>query len=240
MLLEVIATTLQEAKTAARHGADRIELVTALTEGGLTPSIGTTASVLEQVDIPVRIMVRPHSRGFVYDADDLQVMRREIRHIRHAGGSEIVLGVLRADRTIDTDSLEELLAEAEGMKVTFHRAFDEVPNQLEALRTLTRYPQITDVLTSGGRATALDGAEQLYHLHREAAATSIQLLAGSGLSATNAASFMRQTGIHRLHVGTAVRTGGQALAAIEPERVATIRELMLKRTFGADGYSFRL
>ena len=226
MLLEVIATTLQDAIAAERQGADRIELVTALTEGGLTPSIGTIASVLEQADIPVRIMVRPHSCGFVYDADDLLVMRREIRHIRQVGGQEIVIGMLRDDRTIDTESLEELLTEAEGMEVTFHRAFDEVPDQLEALHTLLRYPQITDVLTSGGRATAPEGAEQLCRLHREAAVTSIQILAGSGLSAANVIDFMQHTGIHRLHVGTAVRTGGQALAGIDPERVAAIRELM--------------
>lgn len=226
MLLEIIATTLQEARTAERHGADRIELVTALTEGGLTPGIGTVASILETVAIPVRVMVRPHSCGFVYDADDLRVMRSEIRHIRQAGGQEIVIGMLRADRTIDTDMLEELLNEAEGMKVTFHRAFDEVPDHLEALHTLLRYPQITDVLTSGGRATAPEGAEQLCRLHREAATTSIHILAGSGLSAANVTDFMRHTGIHRLHVGTSVRTGGQALAGIEPERVAAIRALV--------------
>ncbi|MFS0728212.1 copper homeostasis protein CutC [Paenibacillus sp. 1P07SE] len=227
MLLEVIATTYEDAVIAERNGADRIELITAFTEGGLTPSIGTVAAVLEEVRIPVRVMVRPHARGFMYSADDIRIVRSDIEQIRSVGGREIVLGLLRSDRTIDLKGLEELLAAAKGMKATFHRAFDEVRDQHEALSLLMQYPQITDILTSGGQSTAPEGAARLRSLHAAASATgSIGILAGSGLSAANIADFMQQTGIRRLHVGTSVRRAGSPLTEIEPERLQAIRAIM--------------
>lgn len=64
VLLEVIGTTREEVVTAARNGADRIELITAITEGGLTPSLGLVQEAVEAVDIPVNVMIRPHSRSF--------------------------------------------------------------------------------------------------------------------------------------------------------------------------------
>ena len=59
VLLEVIATTVADARAAAQAGADRLELVTAMGEGGLTPGIGLVAAVVEAVAIPVNVMVRP-------------------------------------------------------------------------------------------------------------------------------------------------------------------------------------
>ncbi len=85
-LLEVIATTVADARAAERRGADRIELISAMGEGGLTPSLGLIETVTEAVAIPVNVVVRPHSRSFVYDADDYAVMLRNVRAIDAADG----------------------------------------------------------------------------------------------------------------------------------------------------------
>ena len=96
VLLEVIATTVADARLAAQAGANRLELVTAMGEGGLTPSLGLIEAVVAAVTIPVNVIVRPHSRSFVYDADDYarhaarrargQSGGRERRCDRHAEG----------------------------------------------------------------------------------------------------------------------------------------------------------
>ena len=125
MMLEIIATSVADAIAAERSGADRLELCAALSEGGLTPSLGLVEAVVQAVDIPVHVIVRPHSRTFQYDESDLAVMLADIRYIKQAGAAGIVIGVLNEDNKVNTEALSRLLKEAGEMKVTFHRAFDE-------------------------------------------------------------------------------------------------------------------
>lgn len=212
MLLEVIATTLSDAVLAERNGADRIELITGISEGGLTPSLGLIEKVRDAVSIPVRVMVRPHARSFYYDKDDIDTMERDIQHIASVGGLSVVMGMLRSDGTVDEELLQRLLHAAKGLEVTFHRAFDEVRDQFEALKVLERYPQITDILTSGGQSTAPKGAERIVQLEQLTSERSISILAGSGLSADGLSDFIKQTGVGRVHFGSAVRVDGSAEA----------------------------
>ncbi|WP_379135718.1 copper homeostasis protein CutC [Paenibacillus sp. sgz500958] len=226
MLLEVIATTLGDAVTAERGGADRIELITGILEGGLTPSLALIEKVREAVSIPVRVMVRPHARSFQYDAGDLEVMKRDIEHISSVGGLGVVLGVLDSHGEVDEVMLNLLLDAAAGLEVTFHRAIDEVHDQGKALTILSRYPQITDVLTSGGCRTAPEGADRLAELNSLAAGSSISILAGAGLNADALESFLRQTGISRVHFGSAVRVDGDPLKPVDLEKVREIRRIL--------------
>lgn len=176
----------------------------------------------------MRVMVRPHARSFVYDASDVETMLRDIRHIARVGGLSVVMGMLREDRTIDEELLSRLLERAAGMEVTFHRAFDEVPDQLEALEVLKRYPQITDILTSGRTAAAgtPGGMVRLAVLERLSAGSSLSILAGSGLNAADLKDFVTRTGVRRVHFGSAVREDGDPLKPVDPERLAAIRTLL--------------
>lgn len=227
MLLEVIATTVNDAVTAERHGADRIELITGMLEGGLTPSLGLIEAVREAVSIPVKVMVRPHAQSFCYDAEDVALMLRDIRHIWAVGGLSLVIGMLRVDRSIDKELLERVLEAADGMDMTFHRAFDEIPDQLAALNVLSRYKQITDVLTSGGKATAPEGAERIAVLQR---LSSIQrqpsILAGSGLTAEGLKDFLEKTAVRSVHFGSAVRVDGNPLRPVDPGRLEAVRQIL--------------
>ncbi|AJS61635.1 copper homeostasis protein [Paenibacillus sp. IHBB 10380] len=226
MLLEVIATTVGDAIMAERGGADRIELITGISEGGLTPSLALIEKVREAVSIPVRVMVRPHARSFQYDEEDIETMRRDIVHIGSVGGLDLVMGMLRHDGTVDEENLKILLDAANGIKVTFHRAFDEVRNQAEALDVLSQYPEITDILTSGGCKTAPEGADQLAKLVRLTAGQSISILAGAGLTEQGLESFLRQSGVSRVHFGSAVRQDGDPLKPINPEYLQHIRTII--------------
>ncbi|MCM3341398.1 copper homeostasis protein CutC [Paenibacillus sp. MER TA 81-3] len=223
IVLEVIGTTLQEVKTAAQHGADRIELITGITEGGLTPSIGLIEEASAAVDIPVNVMVRPHSRSFVYDADDMRTIVEDVRRIRQTGANAIVFGALTPGGKVDVPALEHVLEAADGMQMTFHRAIDEANDIYEALDVLLAYPQITTVLTSGGKPSALDARAELAAMVRQAEGSKLVILAGSGLKQDAVSSFVRDTGVQQVHFGSNVRVNGQALSPIDPGRLRTLK-----------------
>jgi len=217
MILEVIATCVDDALTAEAAGADRLELITAFTEGGLTPGIGLVEQTVKTVGIPVFVMVRPHSRSFVYSAHDIGTMQAEIRAIAAAGAAGVVLGALTPDGRVDEAALEALLPWADGLEVTFHRAFDELEDRLAGLRTLARYPQITRVLTSAGAGSAMDAASALRALAEESARLQgPNILAGGGLKPQGIREFVAASGVEEVHFGTAVRRGRDALSPIDP------------------------
>ncbi|MBW4081505.1 copper homeostasis protein CutC [Paenibacillus sp. S150] len=226
MLLEVIATTVKDAVIAERYGADRIELITGIREGGLTPSLGLIEGVREAVGIPVRVMVRPHARSFRYDEADTQTMLRDIRHIAAVGGLSLVMGMLRPDGAVDEELLKRLLQAADGLEVTFHRAFDEAEDQIAALEIIKRYPQITDVLTSGGQNTAPEGAERIAVLERLSSMSPVSILAGSGLTADGLRDFVIRTAVSRVHFGSAVREDGDPLKPVDPARLQAVRSIL--------------
>jgi len=222
MILEVIATCMEDALIAEASGADRIELITAITEGGLTPGIGMVEQVSRAVQIPVHVMIRPHSRTFVYNQLDLDTMTAEIQAVAATGAAGIVIGALTADGEIDEPALIELLAVAGGLQVTFHRAFDELSDQLAGLQTLNRYSQVTRVLTSGGVKPALQAIGEIRALVDSAKGSGIRILAGHGLTPDGISSFVQQTGVEEVHFGSAVRIGQNGLAPIDPERLRAL------------------
>lgn len=222
MVLEVIATCIEDALAAEASGADRLELITAITEGGLTPGIGLIEQVAKAVNIPVFVMVRPHSRSFVYSKNDILTMAAEIRAIAVSGASGVVLGALTPEGRIDEQALETLLPLTNGLQVTFHRAFDELEDQIDGLRTLSKYPQITRVLTSAGPGPAMEAIPAMQGLVAESLGGSIKILAGSGLKPQGIKTFIEQTGVTEVHFGSAVRYGNDSLSPIDP---ATLRAL---------------
>lgn len=226
MKVEIISYTLADAKLAAAGGADRLELITAPVEGGLTPSAGLVQAVREATDLELRVMIRPHSRHFHYDEDDLTTMEQEIAAFRHLGIDGYVLGLLTPERAIDTLGLERLLHAAEGLPVTFHRAFDEADQLDTALLTISRYPQITHILTSGGQASVLEAADtikSLQSLSRQVKGPI--LLPGAGLNADSLEAFLSDTQVSEFHMGSGVRNHGQILEPIDPLLLKRVRAI---------------
>ncbi|SAK52405.1 copper homeostasis protein CutC [Caballeronia ptereochthonis] len=225
-LLEVIATTVADARAAQRGGADRLELVTAMGEGGLTPSIGLIEAVVEAVGIPVNVIVRPHSRSFVYDADDYAVITRDVRAIAKTDANAIVVGMLRANGEVDTGGLARVIEAADGLPLTFHRAFDEARDLFSAFETLLRFDAVTNVLTSGGKPSVLEARATIARLVERAAGTRCAVLAGAGLSVDAVAPFVASTGVRAVHFGSGVRVDGNALAPVDEARVRRVRALL--------------
>lgn len=223
MILEVIATNASEAKMAEQSGADRIELITTMLEGGLTPSYGCIEEVVNAVSIPVQVMVRPHSMSFSYNDADLRTMCKDVQMIKRLGATGVVVGMLNSEKEIDTKSLERILEVAGELDITFHRAFDEVKDQEEALTTLKQYPQIKRILTSGGKQSAWEALGRIEHLVSLTQHSSLTIMAGSGLKVDTIQEFVARTGVKEVHFGTGVRRNQQALEPIDPERVRRLK-----------------
>ncbi|MBO7747627.1 copper homeostasis protein CutC, partial [Paenibacillus sp. MWE-103] len=219
MLLEVIALTPEDAAIAAAHGADRVEFVSAMEEGGLTPAAADVEQAAAEAGIPVHVMIRSHSRSFDYDEADMKRMMRDMRSLRLAGASAFVLGTLTPARTVDEEKLKRLLDAADGLPVTFHRAFDETRDLEEAYETLARYPLIRAVLTSGGMPSVLEAGREIARLVRLAGAAGPAVMAGSGLTPETAAGFARETGVRAVHFGSGVRRGGRQAEPLDPARL---------------------
>ncbi len=226
LLLEVIATTVADATLAERAGADRLELVTALGEGGLTPSVGMIEAVASAVRIPVNVIVRPHSRSFVFDAHDYAVMLRDVRAATRAGARGIVIGMLTPAGEIDTEGLARAVDAADGVPLTFHRAFDETRDLHRAFDALLGFETVTNVLTSGGKASVLHAEPAIRALVARAAGSHCTVLAGAGLTVDAVAGFVAATNVRAVHFGSGVRIGGNGLAAIDADQVARVRALL--------------
>ncbi|WP_342025572.1 copper homeostasis protein CutC [Cytobacillus pseudoceanisediminis] len=226
MLIEVIADTISDALIAQEAGAGRIELVTGLAEGGLTPGYGVIERVCKELKIPVNVMIRPHSRGFFYSEEDLDIMIQDIKVCNNLGAAGVVLGVLTPDHQVHNDHLKRLIDAAGGLDITFHRAFDEADDQFAALESLKQYPQISRILTSGGRRSAADAAERLKSLHERTANSHLKIMAGAGLSIENISVFLDEVPVTEVHFGTGVRVESSYEHAIDPERVQKVKKII--------------
>ena len=158
----------------------------------------TLAACLSQVAIPVFVMVRPRAGNFHYSAAEHTAMLDETRRVKDAGAQGIVTGTLRPDGSIDETRTRALIAAARPLPVTFHRAFDECGDPVQALETVIALGA-TRVLTSGQATTAPEGAAAIANLVRLAAGR-IGIVAGGGIAGHNVAALLHATGVREVHL----------------------------------------
>lgn len=195
--VEVCSFSLESSLAAEKAGADRIELCASPFEGGTTPSLGMTIRVLESVSLKVNAMVRPRGGDFCYDDSEFEVMKSEIEAFKKVGVHGIVLGILLPDGQVDVLRTKELVELASPLPVTFHRAIDFAQDLTQALEDIIA-TGCQLILTSGGQDKAPDGAGLIKRLVTQAAGR-IEIMAGSGVNADNAALLLA-TGVDALHL----------------------------------------
>ncbi|MFI5310394.1 MAG: copper homeostasis protein CutC [Gemmatimonadales bacterium] len=209
VLVEAAVDCYADALAAQAAGVHRIELCGPLHGGGTTPSAGLIARCSDTLLISTYVLVRPHLGNFVFSDDDLEIMKRDVLVAKELGADGVVLGALTPEGDVDADRLAAVIELASPLLVGFHRAFDRVRDQDEALELLISL-QVDHVLTSGGAKTALDGAAKLKALV-ERAGDRIGIIAGGSVTAENAAMVVERTGVPWIH-GRAFR-GLQAAVA---------------------------
>jgi copper homeostasis protein len=196
MYLEICANSYQSAKNAQEAGAYRIELCQELSVGGITPSYGLLKQVRDNLEISVFVLIRPRGGDFVYSDVEFEIMKHDIQLCKDLGCDGIVSGLLNNNKTIDIDRTQELIELSRPLPFTFHRAFDEVSNPLEAFLQLIDLG-VERVLTSGQQTTAESGLEVLKELNIMSNGRII-ILAGSGITSDNALKF-KQIGLKEIH-----------------------------------------
>ena len=195
--VEVCTFSLESCINAQRAGADRVELCASMYDGGTTPSAAQIEMARELLSIELFVMIRPRGGDFLYSDLEFRQMKEEISFAKSFRADGVVLGLLDAHGEVDSERTRELVACAAPLPVTFHRAFDMVRCQEKALEEVVK-TGCCRILTSGGGNTVNEGMESLQRLVRQAAGR-IRLMAGSGVSAANAASLI-ELGVDDLHL----------------------------------------
>ena len=211
IVFELCAETIDACLAARDGGADRIELCSGLSEGGLTSSQGLIHAAVERSGLPVHVLIRPRGGDFLYTAAEIAVMAEDIVHTKRLGAAGVVLGLLTPSGTVDLDRTRSLVELARPMRVTFHRAFDATPSLSDALEEIISIG-CDRVLTSGGQRDVIAGAACIAELVQQSAGR-IQVAAGGGLRLQNAASLARLTGATHFH-GSLRRRAAPQISAI--------------------------
>lgn len=196
-ILEICVDSVESAIAAESGGAQRVELCSALAEGGLTPSLGLIRAARARIKIGLHVMIRPRAGDFLYSEEELAIMRDDIALLAECGADGIVIGLLTADGDVDVERTRKFVELARPMEVTFHRAIDLTRDIESALEDVIR-TGADRVLTSGAEQTAMQGRHRIQKLVR-ASAGRIRVMAGGGVRAENAREIAEASGAQEFH-----------------------------------------
>lgn len=195
--MEVCANSLTSALAAQEGGAIRVELCDNLPEGGTTPSYAQIALAKQMLTIKVYPIIRPRGGDFLYSKLEFELMKMDIKTCKSLNCDGVVIGILKADGSIDTERCAELVALAAPMPVTFHRAFDMSSDLEKALEDIIGLG-CERILTSGGESSAIKGAATIAKLIKQANGR-IKIMPGAGVTATNITDLIKLTGATEFH-----------------------------------------
>lgn len=212
--IEVCVDTIDGVRAAIVGGADRVELCAALSEGGLTPSLGLMCAAARE-NIPCFAMIRPRAGLFQFGTAEEAVMHADIVAARDAGLAGVVLGAQAADGRLDVAMLGRLKSTAEGLGLTLHRVIDVVPDPIEALDQAIALG-FDRVLTSGAEPDAGAGTAMIVKMVARAQ-DRISVMAGCGVTAENVATLVGDTGVREVHASCARPVeGARAFSDFDP------------------------
>lgn len=219
MKVEICVTSVDAAKIAQRAGADRIELCSELAVGGVTPSAGLLEAIRDSVTIPVHVLIRPRSGNFTYSEHTLSQMLRDISYCRKLGFDGIVTGCLQADNRLNHAGMQRLAEACEGLHLTFHRAFDRIPDW-ETAHLELRALGVDTILTSGQAASALQGLPRLEVLAQKA---HCGIMPGGGIRPSNLEAFIGK-GFEAVHLSGIESPGPELFSGLPLNTPGLLRE----------------
>lgn len=205
--VEVCVENLASARIAQECGADRIELCSALSEGGVTPSAGLIRTVRRELHIRMHVLIRPRRGDFLYNDDEFACMKEDVRTAKELGADGVVIGMVTAEGEIDRERTAALITLARPMSVTIHRAFDSVKDPVAALETCIELG-VDRILTSGQQQKAEAGIPLLKQLV-SLAGDRLTILPGSGVHAGNILRILEETGASEIHLSAKERIEGK-------------------------------
>ncbi|MBE5800564.1 MAG: copper homeostasis protein CutC [Clostridiales bacterium] len=183
-LIEVCVDSMESVREAVKGGADRLELCANLIIGGTTPSQALIREAAK-LGVPVHVLIRPRFGDFLFTEDEKREQLEQIAQLKALGAHGAVVGALKPDGSLDVEFLKECRAAAQGLSLTLHRAFDVCRDAEEALEQAIAIG-VDTILTSGQKATAIEGAALITQLTAKAGER-IVIMPGSGINAGNIA-----------------------------------------------------
>ena len=226
ILLEVIVQSVADAREAARGGADRLEVVRAIHDGGLTPELALVREIAAAVSLPLRVMVRENA-GYSTDVRERPALRHAAAAFAEAGVDGLVIGFAHAGE-LELDHVSDVLAAAPNVNVTFHRAFDQLRDPLGAITALAGVARIDRILTSGGEGTVGARCHRL-RAYQERAGDRLTIIAGGGIDFEMLSALVQTGTVREVHVGRAAREGHEPNGAVSAAEVSRLREIIDKR-----------
>ena len=199
-ILEICADNIESCLIAQSAGAARVELCTNLAEGGTTPSYGLIEEAQWMLkETKLHVLIRPRGGDFFYNKREFEIMGSDVSRCEEFRCDGVVFGILNSDGTVDMERNRELVefAKAWGMEATFHRAFDHCVDMFQSLEDVISLG-FDRILTSGGKRTALEGAETIAQLIKQAN-DRIIIMPGAGITPENFAEIIEKTGATELH-----------------------------------------
>lgn len=196
---EICVESVQRAIEAQDAGMYRVELCNDLANGGITPSPGEIQMARKLLRIKLHPIIRPRGGNFVYSDLEFEIMKKDISFCGETGCDGVVFGILSQDGTVDIERNRELneLAKGYGLDTTFHRAIDDSADIYQAIEDIIQCGCFR-ILTSGGKATALEGANVIRELI-EIADDRIIIMPGCGVTRKNTSQILRETGAREIH-----------------------------------------
>ena len=197
MIKEACCESYIEGINAQKLGANRIELCSNLSDGGLSPSFKEVKEALKFINIPLFVMVRTREGNFVYTKKEKEFMYQEIRNLKEIGVEGIVIGALTNKNEIDSDFIKEVIKIARPMKITFHKAIDEVSDFNKAIELLIELG-VDRILTSGKKEKAEDSIGLLKTMNRNYG-DKIKFVAAGKITKENLENINNKLGFDEYH-----------------------------------------
>lgn len=166
MKLEVCVDNKQDLLAAVQAGADQIELCAALDQDGLTPDDDLLRFAFEQIQVPLKPMLRHRAGDFIYTQEEQKMLLTQLDYLMRFPFKSVVFGALTPAGEIDRACLELILEKLDGRYLCFHKAIDYTSDIMTACETLKLYEQVREVLSSGGCSTAEEGKEILKEMQQ--------------------------------------------------------------------------
>jgi copper homeostasis protein len=220
--IEVIVQTVDDARAATDGGADRLEVVRSMRDGGLTPPVSVVEAIKRVTPLPLRVMIRENS-GFETTGAELEVLRAAAWSFAKLAVDGLVVGFAKSGE-LSLPEFASVIEAAPAIPITFHRAFDSLNDQLSAIDTLSTIRRVDAILTSGGEGSA---AERCARLHEfvQRAGSRLSIIAGGGVDLETFGLLERDHTVSWIHVGRAARDGQDPEGPVSAASVRRLRDL---------------
>jgi copper homeostasis protein len=221
-LIEVIVQTVADAVAATEGGADRLEVVRSMRDGGLTPALSVVESIKSATSLPLRVMIRENA-GFETSDAEIDVMRAAAWAFTKLDVDGLVAGFARSGELLLSE-FERVIEAAPGVPVTFHRAFDSLNDQLGAIDTLSTIRRIDGILTGGGEGSAAERCARLQQFVGRAGSR-LSIVAGGGVDLETFDLLVRNRTVNWIHVGRAARDGKDPEGPVSAASLRRLRDI---------------